>query len=171
MGSIGFMGKYFDSFYIDLKRTEPTKPMMMAQNCMQMFEITDILAFFMRFALFALLFCCFPLINHFLRTLVLQLFFRDKEITNKIFYSVNLVNLLVPALVTIFYPKIGSILGSIGAIAGLFIVYVLPVITHLKKFRTEIEHPLLAQAIASDQYEFRTTGANEFKSPKIVIRR
>jgi hypothetical protein len=29
-------------------------------------------------------------------------------------------------------------------VAGLFIVYILPVITHLKKMRTEIEHPLLA---------------------------
>jgi len=136
-----------------------------------MFKITDILAFVMRFALFALLFCCFPLINHFLRSLCLQLFFKDKEITNKIFYPLNVTILFVPAMITIFYPKIGSILGLIGAVAGLFIVYILPVITHLKKVRTEIEHPLLAQAIASDQYEFRTTGTTEFKSPKIVIRR
>lgn len=136
-----------------------------------MFTITDILAFVMRFALFALLFCCFPLINHFLRSLCLQLFFKDKEITDRIFYPLNFTILLVPALITIFYPKIGSILGLIGAVAGLFIVYILPVITHLKKVRTEIEHPLLAQAIAADQYEYRTTGVNEFKSPKIVIRR
>ena len=136
-----------------------------------MFTITDILAFVMRFALFALLFCCFPLINHFLRSLCLQLFFKDKEITDRIFYPLNFTILLVPALITIFYPQIGSILGLIGAVAGLFIVYILPVITHLKKVRTEIEHPLLAQAIAADQYEYRTTGTTEFKSPKIVIRR
>ncbi len=138
---------------------------------MNMFTVSDILAFFMRFALFALLFCCFPLINHFLRSLCLQLFFRDKEMTDKIFYGVNISILVVPMLITIFYPKIGSILGSIGAIAGLFIVYVLPVITHLKKFRTELEHPELAKAIQEDQYEFRTTGTTEFKSPKIAIKR
>ena len=173
MGSIGFMGKYFDYYYIHNAKHHPQGPdtYEMSQNCMQMFTTTDILAFIMRFALFALLFCCFPLINHFLRSLCLQLFFKDKEITDRIFYPLNITILLVPALITIFYPKIGSILGLIGAIAGLFIVYILPVITHLKKFRTEIEHPLLAQAIASDQYEFRTTGVNEFKSPKIVIRR
>jgi hypothetical protein len=75
-------------------------------------------------------------------------------------------------MITIFYPKIASILGLIGSIAGLFIVYILPVITHLKKFKTEIEHPLLAKAIAEDQYEFRTTGVvAENKSPKIAIRR
>ena len=143
---------------------------------MNMFSVSDPLAFVMRFALFALLFCCFPLINHFLRSLCFQLFFRDKEITDKIFYGVNVVILIVPALITIFYPKIGSILGNIGAIAGLFIVYILPVITHLKKYRTELEHPMLAKAIQEDQYEFRNSGASagnntEFKSPKIAIRR
>ena len=152
MGSIGFMGKYFDDYYIHNAKHHQSGPdtFEMSQNCMQMFTITDILAFIMRFALFALLFCCFPLINHFLRSLCLQLFFKDKEITDKIFYPLNITILLVPALITIFYPKIGSILGLIGAIAGLFIVYILSVITHLKKIRTEIEHPLLAKAIASD---------------------
>jgi ABC-type xylose transport system permease subunit len=135
MGSIGFMGRYFFEHYIKFKVTE------MEQNCMNMFSVSDPLAFVMRFALFMLLFCCFPLINHFLRSLCFQLFFRDKEIVDKIFYGVNIVILLVPALITIFYPKIGSILGLIGAIAGLFIVYILPVITHLKKYRTELEHP------------------------------
>ena len=130
MGSIGFVGTYFTAHFALAKSSE------MEQNCMNMFEVKDILAFFMRFALFALLFCCFPLINHFLRSLVFQLFFRNKEITTKIFFSVNFVILLVPTLITIFYPKIGSILGLIGAVAGLLIVYILPVITHLKKFRT-----------------------------------
>lgn len=117
---------------------------------MNMFEVKDILAFFMRFALFALLFCCFPLINHFLRSLVFQLFFRDKEITPTIFFSVNTIGLFVPTMITIFYPKIGSILGLIGAVAGLLIVYILPVITHLKALKTKLEHPLLAEAIKHD---------------------
>jgi hypothetical protein len=74
-------------------------------------------------------------------------------------------------MITIFYPKVGSILGKIGSIAGLLIVYILPVITHLKKFKTELVHPLLAKAIQNDQYEFRTSGTIDInKSPKIVIR-
>ena len=127
---------------------------------MNMFSNTDVLAFLMRFALFALLFCCFPLINHFLRSLVFQLFFRDKEISNRSFIAVNTVNLFIPTMITIFYPKIGSILGLIGAVAGLLIVYILPVITHLKKMRTELEHPLLAKAIENDLYDYRTSGVN-----------
>jgi hypothetical protein len=149
MGSIGFVGAYFTPYF---KRKMTPE---MEQNCMNMFDVKDVLAFIMRFALFALLFCVFPLINHFLRSLVFQLLFRDKEIDTKIFFSVNTINLLIPTLITIFYPKIGSILGDVGAVAGLFIVYILPVITHLKKVRTEIEHPLLAKAIQEDQYEFR----------------
>lgn len=141
MGSIGFAGVYFTDYYNKNLKYE------INQNCMNMFGNTDILAFIMRFALFALLFCCFPLINHFLRSLCFQLFFRDREITTPIFMGVNVVNLTIPTMITIFYPKIGSILGLIGAVAGLLIVYILPVITHLKKFRTELEHPLLAKAI------------------------
>ena len=139
---------------------------------MNMFANTDILAFFIRFALFALLFCCFPLINHFLRSMVFQLFFPGKEITSKIFYPVNVICLIIPASITIFYPKIGSILGYIGAFAGFLIVYFLPVITYLKLLKTQMEHPLLAQAILNDQYEFKTSGGSmlEIKSPKIVIR-
>lgn len=141
MGSIGFVGGYFSEYYLKNKTST------MEQNCMNMFAVKDGLAFFMRFALFALLFCCFPLINHFLRSLVFQLFFRNREITPKLFQAVNITGLLVPTLITIFYPKIGSILGSIGAVAGLLIVYILPVITHLKKFRTQLEHPELVMAI------------------------
>lgn len=73
-------------------------------------------------------------------------------------------------MITIFYPNVGSILGKIGSIAGLLIVYILPVITYLKKLRTELEHPLLAKAIEQDQFEIRTTGQASLKSPKIVIR-
>jgi len=99
------------------------------------------------------------------------LIFRDKEVSQRNFVIINFINLFIPTMITIFYPKVGSILGQIGSIAGLFIVYILPVITYLKKFRTELEHPLLAKAIADDMYEFKNTGHIDMKSPKIVIKR
>lgn len=172
MGSIGFSGTYFDAYYLThLKDGFDMKNLSIDQNCMQMFTTTDVLAFIMRMALFALLFCCFPLINHFLRSLIFQLVFRDKEVAHKWFVVVNFGNHFIPTMITIFYPKVGSILGQIGSIAGLFIVYILPVITYLKKYRTELEHPLLAKAISEDMYEYRTTGQVDAKSPKIVIKR
>ena len=67
-----------------------------------------------------------------------------------------------------FYPQIGSILGMIGSIAGLFIVYVLPTITYLKQVKTECEHPILANAIKKNMYEIRV-GQQPQMSPRIVI--
>jgi hypothetical protein len=63
------------------------------------------------------------------------------------FFTINLIFLTLPCGVAIFYPKVASVLGLIGSIAGLFIVYILPVITYLKKVKTECEFPILAKAI------------------------
>jgi hypothetical protein len=117
-----------------------------------MFDTTNVPAFFMRVALFCLLFCCFPLINHFLRSLFLQLFFKNKDLSDKHFKILTIAILCLPLLVTVFFPKVGSILGLIGSVAGLIIVYILPVITYLKKVRTECEHPILAKAIEKNLY-------------------
>lgn len=70
---------------------------------------------------------------------------------------------------TIFYPNVASVLGLVGAFAGLLIVYILPVITYLKKVKTECEHPLLAKAIEKNLYVMRTTGTDMQMSPKIVV--
>ncbi|TNV82174.1 hypothetical protein FGO68_gene8270 [Halteria grandinella] len=91
--------------------------------------------------MFALFFCGFPLINHFLRSFIFEFLFKGRIITTKIFQSVNIIGLLVPTLITMFYPKIGSFLASIGAVAGLFIIYLLPITSHLKKYHTEIYDP------------------------------
>ena len=55
--------------------------------------------------------------------------------------------LMIPLLMTIFYPKIGDLLGIIGSFAGLVIVYILPTITYLKDLQTECYYPILAKAI------------------------
>ena len=109
MGSIGFTGTYFNDYYV--KELGNGKPLSIDQNCMNMFGQTDGLAFVMRLALFSLLFCCFPLINHFLRSLVFKLIFRDKEVSQRNFVIINFINLFIPTMITIFYPKVGSILG------------------------------------------------------------
>jgi amino acid permease len=113
-----------------------------------MFEVTNPLAFIMRVALFMLLFCCFPLVNHFLRSLTFQTIFRGRQDIGQQTFMITTISLLVvPCCVAIFYPKVASVLGIVGAFAGLIIVYILPVITWLKKVKTECEHPLLAKAL------------------------
>lgn len=120
-----------------------------------MFPPTNVVAFFMRLALLGFLFCCFPLINNFLRSLVFQFFPQDKEISDKQFKITTVILLIIPLCVAMFYPQIGSILGMIGSVAGLFIVYVLPTITYLKQVKTECEHPILAKAIKKNMYEIK----------------
>jgi hypothetical protein len=167
MGYIGFTGYYFTEKFLEMKATD--SKMEITQNCIMMFGTTNILAFFMRIALFCLLFCCFPLINHFLRSLMITLLFKDKELTDKAFRIITVSILIIPLLVTIFFPKVGSILGLIGSFAGLIIVYILPVITYLKKLKTECEHPVLAKAIEQNLYHMRTSGSTAPSSPRIVV--
>jgi len=126
----------------------------------------------MRLALFLLLFCCFPLVNHFLRSLAFSILFRGvNEISDKRFRITTVSLLMVPTFVAIFYPKVASVLGIIGAIAGLLIVYILPVITYLKKVKTECEHPLLAKAIHKNEYEVKDIAHDLNVSPKITVSR
>lgn len=54
--------------------------------------------------------------------------------------------LLIPSTITVVYPKIADILSYVGAVAGLFVVYILPVVTHLHKLKIESDNPLFAEA-------------------------
>ena len=54
---------------------------------------------------------------------------------------------IIPLLSAIFYPEIGSIIGPIGSVSGFFLIFVIPVMTYMKKKRLEIEHPMLAAAL------------------------
>ena len=140
------------------------------QDCINMFETTNPLAFIMRIALFCLLFCCFPLVNHFLRSLAFQILFRGRtEIDQKTFTITTISLLMVPTLVAIIYPKVASVLGIIGSVAGLIIVYILPVITYLKKVKTECENPILAKALDKNMYEVNQNTSHLHMSPKIVV--
>lgn len=56
-----------------------------------MFEPKNPFAFIIRASVFFLLFSTFPLVNHLLRTLFYTLFWGSTEVSNKIFYGVNLV--------------------------------------------------------------------------------
>jgi len=64
MGYIGFKGTYFREYF--MKAGTNT----INQVCLNMFQADDPIGFILRFAVFCLLFCTFPLVNHFLRSLV-----------------------------------------------------------------------------------------------------
>ena len=73
-GYIGFVGTFFTSHFQNQVANGKTEQI--EQDCITMFETTNVLAFFMRIALFLLLFCCFPMVNHFFRSMTFQILFK-----------------------------------------------------------------------------------------------
>lgn len=144
-GYVGFMGTNFATYFNLAEGTSLHGQI--AQNCLMMFAYTSPAAFILRLAVFTLLFSTYPLVQYFLTSMLLLLFWAKREITRKEEIILNITIVTIPLLFTLFYPKIGTILGYVGAFTGFAIMYVLPVMVHLKRMKTRITNPLLAEAI------------------------
>jgi hypothetical protein len=71
---------------------------------------------------------------------------------------------LIPLTFGLMYNKIGEILTFTGAFGGLICMYVLPVMVHLKKRYTQITNPLLAEALALNEFTvINRLSSREFK--------
>lgn len=156
-GYIGFSGVYFEQY---LKAE--TAPI--AQNCLQMFDHLDIIAFFLRIVVFFLMFSSMPILAHFARSGIINIIWGGKEMEDEqaelfveekrccatitpLWY--NLISgciITLPFCMTVFYPNIGVILSYVGAIFGFLNLYLLPIITYLKKLDIESSNPILARA-------------------------
>lgn len=121
-----------------------------------MFEYTQPAAFVLRLAVFTLLFSTYPLVQYFLTSMLLLLFWSKREITRKEEITLNVTIIIIPMLFTLFYPQIGTILGYVGAFTGFAIMYLLPVMVHLKRMKTRITNPLLAEAIEMNAFATST---------------
>jgi len=79
--------------------------------------------------------------------MLLQIFWQNSEISrrNEIILNVGLT--FIPLLFALFYPNIGTVLSFAGALPGFLIIYLLPVMVHLKRMKTRIMNPILAEAI------------------------
>ena len=118
-----------------------------------MYEYDEVGAFILRLAIFFLLFSTYPLVNFFLKNILLNLFYRNRQTTPLIDVSMNLSLTLIPLLFALFYPNVGTILAYVSAVSGLLIIYVFPVMVHLKQMRSRIMHPLLAEALETNEYK------------------
>ena len=98
-----------------------------------MFSYQAPAAFALRLSMFLLLFSTYPMLNLFLRTHLLNLFFRRKEITQTHLLLLNSLLTIIPLALAIWYHKLGTILAYTGAFAGFTIIYCLPVMVHLKR--------------------------------------
>lgn len=79
----------------------------------------------------------------------------------------NIIIILIPVVFTLVYPNIGTILGYVGAFTGFVIMYLLPVMVHLKRMKTRIQNPLLAEAL--DLNAFKIAGVGTEKRPGEVL--
>ena len=76
MGYIGFSGKYFQKYFLEHSGINQVSLFyIILQVCLNMFASSDPIAFIIRAGVFCLLFSTFPLVNHFLRSLVSSLLY------------------------------------------------------------------------------------------------
>ena len=121
-----------------------------------MFSRTNVPAFFLRLVVFNLVFASFPILNFFFRAGILKVYLelagnekpRDGEyiIEAQKFNILTVVILLIPLSVSVFYPQIAKILGYVGAIAGIIVLYALPILTYLVMLKNESDNPIISQA-------------------------
>ena len=130
-----------------------------------MFGYTPPTAFVIRFSLFCLLFSTYPLMNLFLRTHLLNLFFQKRQVSQCHLTVVNALIAIIPLCFAIWFPEIGTIMAFTGAFAGFVIIYCLPVMVFLKKRYLQITNPILAEAIALN--ECRVIKSNETLSQPV----
>lgn len=76
LGYVGFIGTMFMEYFKRIYYTDSTGEV--AQNCLNMFGYIEFVEWIVRFAIFMLLFSTYPLLNLFLRTHLLNLFYESK---------------------------------------------------------------------------------------------
>lgn len=120
-----------------------------------MFDFEAIPAIFGRLTIFCQLNCSYPLVNHFQRTIFLNLFFKQgttlDNMNQNTFKLMNVGISLVPLAFCLFYPNIGSVLGYAGALSGFFMIYLIPVMAYMKMRKLEIQFPQLAAALQENE--------------------
>lgn len=134
-----------------------------------MFDYTNVPAFILRIAIFFLLFTTYPLISNFLKNLIKNLLWHNQVLSAKSELALTVTLSVIPLLCALFYPNVGTLLSYVGALSGFVIIYCLPVIVYLKQKRLEVTNPLLAEAIAKNEFKVVTMGLEADKSPKLVL--
>ena len=103
-----------------------------------MFSYDEGPAIFVRALIYIQLSCSYPLVNHFQRTILMNLIWKSTDISEYRFRVLNICISIVPLTFALFYPKIGSILGYAASVSGFLMIYVVPVVTYMKMRKVEI---------------------------------
>jgi hypothetical protein len=88
--------------------------------------------------------------------------------SNKVGYIFNAVIIVLATIIGATYPQVGSILGYVGSVIGLGLIYIIPIAVYLKRYRMRMEDPDLVKAL--DENKIKTvSGAKDIsKSPVIA---
>lgn len=108
------------------------------QNALNLFSESNMIAFIARWALFFQMFWVYPLLFYIMRIQFSALVFETHEMTP---FSVIMFNVWVLGLSSIVgasYPQIGSLLGIVGSVLGLFLMYLLPIAVYLRMYYLSI---------------------------------
>lgn len=130
-----------------------------------MFAYNSVLGFSLRFFIFLVVFSTYPLLVFFETSCICNLFFRNTQVSDLQSFLMSASCTLVSLLFAWFYPNVGLVLSYFGAVAGLLIIYCLPVFVHLKHKRTTLTNPLLAEAIKKNRFESKQGDT----SPQIAL--
>jgi len=158
LGYFGFMGTSFKA--VQETNFDQTGDIL-SQNTLFMFRATNPLAFFLRLLVFLLIFTSYPFVHMLVRRLILILFKKKDEPSNSLWILLNFVIIVFPTVVSIVYPKVGSILGYIGAFAGFFAIYSIPTVLHLKIERLKILNPILYKALEAKKVQIVKADKND----------
>ena len=153
LGYFAFSGQLFKEIF----ESQESQQGVITQNFLSMFYYDQIPAIFIRVVIYCQLTCSLPLSNHFFRSLLMDMVYKnnDFEALGKTkFRLLNLSILIAPLGFSLFYPKVGSILVYASSLSGFFLIYVVPVVTYMKMKKLEITDPLIARALQENDSNF-----------------
>ncbi|CAI2364283.1 unnamed protein product [Moneuplotes crassus] len=126
-GYFGFSGSYF-------------KGMPIKQNLLNMFPTSNPIATLVRVVSFIQIFSVYPLLFHIVRVNFFKAIGKI-EFEGYVFYIYNFIASLPCVVLAIWYPRVGDMLGYCGSILGIFAIYLLPAILHLRRTWLEVKDP------------------------------
>lgn len=119
MGYLGFRANGFA--YAPLK-----------QNVLDMFSPSNPVGFVLRTCLMIQMFIGYPMLMYFIRAQLFGYLYGTDTPSRKKLLIFSIVLPGITTLVAMFYPKVGSISAIVGSACGLYFVYAVPVLVHLK---------------------------------------
>lgn len=131
-GYCGFIGYSFRDYYAGDATLGRPAHSQMDQNSTNMFDYDALPACILKVSTAFWMLANYPVWSLFIADAVQKFFPRRRALSPLAFFILTLTIHILPLMITLFYPNVGSMMAYVGAAAGLGEVFVLPVLVHLK---------------------------------------